>query len=57
MSDDHAEVFHSRGIERAFGDLEGQTMFSEILKDMMSVFMMEGEGAIGVNAKVIHVNL
>ena len=57
LSDDHAEVFHSGGIKGALGDLEGQTMFPEILKDMTSAFMMEGEDAIGVDAKVIHVNL
>ena len=31
-------------------------MFSEMLKDATSVFMMKGEGAIGVDAKVIHIN-
>ena len=56
MSDDHAEVFHSGGIERAFGDLEGQTMFPKTLKDMTSAFMMKSEGAIGVDAKVVHIN-
>ena len=31
-------------------------MFPEMLKDMMSVFMMKGEGIIGVDTKVIHIN-
>ena len=47
LSDDHAKVFHIGGIEGALGDLEGQTMFSETLKDTTSVFVMEDEGAIG----------
>ena len=31
-------------------------MFPETLKDMTSVFMMEGESAIGVDAKVVHID-
>ena len=32
-------------------------MFPETLKDIMCAFMMEGESAIGVDAKVIHIDL
>ena len=56
LSDDHAKVFHSGGVKRTFGDFEGQTMFPKMLKDTTSAFMMKGEGAIGVDAKVIHIN-
>ena len=31
-------------------------MFPETLEDMMGVFMMEGESAVGVDAKVIHID-
>ena len=57
LSDDHVKVFHSGGIEGALGDLEGQTMFPEMLKDTISTFMMEGKDAIDVDVKIIHVNL
>ena len=30
---DHAKIFHGRGIKRAFGDLERETVFSKAHKD------------------------
>ena len=56
LSNNHAEVFHSGGVKRTFGDFEGQIMFPEMLKDMTSALMMKGEGAISVDAKVVHIN-
>ena len=31
-------------------------MFSKTLKDTTNMFMMEGESAIGVNAKIVHID-
>ena len=29
LTDDHTKIFHGRGIERAFGNFERETMFSQ----------------------------
>ena len=33
LTNDHPEIFHGRGIERAFGDLERETMFMKACED------------------------
>ena len=57
LSYNHSKIFHGGGVERAFRDLEGQTMFLEMLQDTLSTFMMEDKGTVGVNVKVIHIDL
>ena len=33
LANDHTKIFHGRGIERAFGDLERETMFLKACED------------------------
>ena len=33
LTDDHTKIFHGRGIERTFGNLERETMFSKACED------------------------
>ena len=40
LMDNHPQIFHGGGVEGAFGDLEGKTMFLEARKDSMSSLMM-----------------
>ena len=56
LSNDQAEVFHHWGVKRAFGNLQGQTIFMKLLKDASCLIMMESKGTTSVNAEVIHVN-
>ena len=37
LANDHAKIFHGRGIKRAFGDLEGEAVFSKACEDAMGV--------------------
>ena len=36
LTNDHAKIFHGGGIERAFGDLERETMFAKACEDATS---------------------
>ena len=40
LSDDHTKIFHSRGIERTFGDLKRETVFSKACEDVTGVVVM-----------------
>ena len=40
LTDDHAKVFHGRGVERTFGDLEQETVFSKASKDATSAVVV-----------------
>ena len=33
LTNDHTKIFHGRGIERAFGDLEREAMFAKVCED------------------------
>ena len=33
LTNDHTKVFHGRGVERTFGDLEQETVFAKACKD------------------------
>ena len=33
LTDDHTKIFHGRGVERTFGDLERKTVFSKACED------------------------
>ena len=36
LTDDHAKIFHGGGIERAFGDLERETVFAKACENLTS---------------------
>ena len=40
LTDDHTKILHGRGIKRAFGDLERETVFTKACEDMTSALMV-----------------
>ena len=40
LTDDHTKIFHGRGIERAFGDLERETVFTKACEDACSALVV-----------------
>ena len=40
LTNDHAKIFHGRGIERAFGDLKRETVFTQACEDMTGALVV-----------------
>ena len=40
LTDDHTKIFHGRGIERAFRDLERETVFTKACEDATGALMV-----------------
>ena len=40
LTDDHTKIFHGRSIERAFGDLEREAVFSKVCEDATGAVMV-----------------
>ena len=40
LTNNHPQIFHGGGVEGAFGDLEGKTMFLKVREDSTSLLMM-----------------
>ena len=56
LTDDHTKIFHGRGIERAFGDLERETVFMKACEDTTGVLVVQFEIIFGVYPQVVHIN-
>ena len=57
LTDDHTQIFHGRSVERAFGDLERETVFLKACEDATSAVVMQFEIIFGMYPQIVHVDL